>query len=55
METLNWIPAASFHATENWFFILLISESQILLCNKNQIDTIIFWGQYFSPLILDEY
>ena len=35
-------------------FILLISESQRLICNKNQIDTTISWGQYFSPLILDE-
>ena len=34
--------------------ILLISESRGVICNKNQIDTTISWGQYFSPLILDE-
>ena len=35
-------------------FILLISELQQLPCNKNQIDTAISWGQYFSLLILDD-
>ena len=35
-------------------FILLFSESHRLLCNKNWINTTISWGQYFSPLIMDE-
>ena len=35
-------------------FILLISGMCRLICNKNQIDMTISWGQYFSPLILDE-
>ena len=35
-------------------FILLINELCRLLCNKNQIDMTLSWGQYFSLLILDE-
>ena len=54
MDRLNWIPAVSFNATEKMNFILLFSESRRLLCHKNLISMIISWGQYLSPLIMDE-
>ena len=45
---------SEFSCYRKMVFILLISEFCRLLCNKNQIDMIISWGQYFSSLILDE-
>ena len=49
METLNWIPAVSFYATEKWFLYYLSVSSKDYYAIKIELIRLFPGGNIFLP------